>query len=76
MIKIGNKIKHEPGNEEAWICLCGSTSDFYPCDEDGNEKEQNRHWQTYSGSWNCGRIFENDTLLIVGVNPEPKRLEN
>ena len=34
------KITHEQGDEEAWVCICGNTpsdAGFYPCDENGDE---------------------------------------
>jgi len=36
------KITHERGDTEAWICVCGNTpsgAGFYPCDANGNEME-------------------------------------
>lgn len=73
-------ITHEPGNDEAWICICRNTpvdGGFYPCDEKGNEMEP-----TISGGWTdlyvcaaCGRIIKQDTLEVVGINPNPKFLD-
>jgi hypothetical protein len=77
--KAKEKITHEPGNDEAWICLCKNTptgGGFYPRDEDGNEvKPTARDWT--SGLYiclDCGRIIDPDTLEVVGRNPEPKLL--
>ena len=72
-------IKHEAGNDEAWICLCNNTpvSDgFYPCDEKGNEMEPTigSGWESLYVCAKCGRIIDQRTLEVVGRNPEPKLL--
>ena len=73
-------ITHEPGNEEAWICICRNTpSDvgFYACDEKGNEMEPSigSDWDGLYVCADCGRIIKQDTLEVVGVNPNPKFLD-
>ena len=72
-------ITHEPGNDEAWICICGNmpiSDGFFTCDEAGDEMEA-----TVGSSWNslyvcahCGRIIHQKTLEVVGQNPHPKFL--
>lgn len=69
-------IKHEAGNDEAWICICNNTpSDggFYPCDEKGNEMEPTigSNWSGLYVCADCGRIIDQKTLEVVGRNPEP-----
>lgn len=67
------QIEHEPGNPEAWICICKNTPSgdgFYPCLEDGREIEP-----TAGGPWDgirylcngkgCGRIINQDTLQVL-----------
>jgi len=64
------KITHEPGDKDAWICRCGNTpvyEGFYPCDAAGNEIEP----ADYIGAWiyvcdRCGRIIHEGTLEIIG----------
>jgi hypothetical protein len=70
-------ISHEAGCDEAWVCLCGNdpTSDgFYPCDEKGNEIETGRDWNKLYVCARCGRIIQQDSLEIVGQNPQPRLL--
>ena len=73
------RITHEAGNEEAWVCVCMNTpirDGFYACDEKGNEVEPTeRDWT--SGLYvcaSCGRIIDPSTLEVVGRNPSPKLL--
>jgi len=71
------KITHEPGNDEAWVCICGNRPDadgFYPCDKNGNEMEPVEGWEDIYVCLKCGRIFKQDTLEVVGRNPNPKLL--
>ncbi len=73
------KIAHEAGSADAWICLCGNQpheDGFFPCDQAGNEVEP-----TLGGVWEnlyvcarCGRIINQDTLEVVGRNPDFKSL--
>lgn len=64
------KITHEAGNDEAWVCICGNTPDadgFYTCDESGNEVEPTREKWT-SGLYvcaSCKRMIDPTTLEIV-----------
>ena len=72
-------ITHEAGNDEAWICICNNTpvSDgFYPCDEDGNEivPARGSGWENLYVCASCGRIINQETLEVVGRNPNPKLL--
>lgn len=73
-------IRHEEGNEEAWICICENTPSgggFYPCDKEGNEVEPTaEHWTTdcYVCA-DCGRIINFVTLEIIGRNENPKLLD-
>ena len=73
-------LTHEPGNEEAWECVCGNKPDsdgFFPCNSNGDEVEP------VAGQWEddlyvcarCGRIIRQGTLEVVGQNPNWKRLE-
>jgi hypothetical protein len=67
-------------NEEAWVCICGNRptdAGFFPCDADGNEmvpvKESD--WNGLYVCNSCGRIIDQDTLEVVGQNPNPKMLD-
>lgn len=63
------KIIHEKGNAEAWICVCGNTptSDgFYPCDPNGNQIEPVKGWRDLYVCDRCGRIVNQLTLEVVG----------
>jgi hypothetical protein len=67
-------VKHEDGNDEAWICLCGnkpSGDGFYPCDEKGNEMEPVSGWKGLYVCFRCGRIIEQDSLRVVGRRRHP-----
>jgi hypothetical protein len=74
-------IIHEDGIEEAWTCICGNKAHldgFWPCDTAGNgvtiEKDgpwDGIHYVCYS----CGRIFNQKTLEVVGMNPNPILLD-
>jgi hypothetical protein len=71
-------IKHETGNDEAWICICGNTPSgggFYPCDEKGNEVEPVEGWNGLYVCADCGRIIEQRSLEVMGQNPKPKFLD-
>lgn len=73
------RITHEPDNEEAWICICGNTPSgggFYPCDKEGNEMEPviGSNWDGLYVCADCGRILHQDTLEVIGRNPNPKFL--
>ena len=72
-------IKHESGNDEAWVCVCGnkpSSDGFYPCDATGNEMEPSAGsgWTNLYVCARCGRFFQQGTLEVVGRNPKPKML--
>lgn len=72
-------ITREPGDKDAWHCICGNTpgdGGFYACDKDGNEVEPTeKDWTTdlYVCA-DCGRMIHYDTLEVVGQNPHPKFL--
>ncbi len=72
-------ITFESGEPEAWVCVCGNrpTSEgFYPCDTSGNEIEPTAKagWTNLYVCNRCGRIVKQDTLEVVGQNPNPKWL--
>jgi hypothetical protein len=72
------KISHAPGEEEAWICLCGNRpadDGFYPCDKEGNEMEPVKGWEDLYVCASCGRIIQQTTLEVVGRNPQPILLQ-
>lgn len=63
-------IKHEPGDDDAWICLCGNTpSDdgFYPIDDSNHEVEPTEDdWKTNHYFCNtCGRVIDQKTLQVI-----------
>jgi hypothetical protein len=71
-------ISHEKGNNEAWICICGNTppeDGFYPCNEKGNEMEPVAGWNGLYVCFRCGRMIDQDSLRVVGRNPQPKLLD-
>ena len=62
-------IKHEAGNEEAWICACGNTptSDgFFACDEAGRYVEPVKGWKGLYRCGRCGRIIDQSSLEVLG----------
>jgi len=68
-------IMLEGGDRDAWVCICGNTpasAGFYPCDLNGNpveptEKDWTMHLYVCD---DCGRIIDQDTLIIIGRNPK------
>jgi hypothetical protein len=64
-------IRHESGNPEAWVCICGNTptSDgFYPCDKFGKEVVPDMSWiDPIYVCHRCGRIIHANTLQVVGM---------
>lgn len=78
-MNVKERIKHEKGNDEAWICICGNTPDsggFYPCDAKGNEvvptaEEWTTNWYVCA---ECGRMIDQNTLEVMGQNKKPKML--
>jgi hypothetical protein len=77
---VGTKeyIKHEEGNQEAWICVCANHPDsdgFFPCDKDGNEMEPAEGWENLYVCGRCGRIIDQDSLEVVDRNSSFKRLD-
>lgn len=68
------RIGHELGDLEAWICLCGNRpadDGFYPCDKEGNEMEPIEGWEDLYVCASCGRIIHQTTLEVVGRNSQP-----
>lgn len=64
------KIIHESGNPEAWVCICGNMphcDGFSPCDETGNEVEPDKDWNDLYVCDSCGRIICLDTLEVLGI---------
>lgn len=65
------RIEHEAGNPEAWVCICGNTpvdDGFYPCGREGNEIEPDKCWlDSLYVCHGCGRIIRGDTLEVVGM---------
>ena len=69
MATTDEKISHEQGNIEAWICICGNTpsSDgFYPCNEEGCEMEPEAGWRDLYVCGKCGRIINQNSLAVTG----------
>jgi hypothetical protein len=72
MIASKEFIKHEADNDEAWICLCGNQphyDGFFPCDKNGNEMVPAEGWQDLYVCTRCGRIIDQNTLEVIGKNP-------
>ena len=72
------RIQHEKGNPEAWLCACGNRPDsdgFLVCDASGNEVEPDREWTGLYLCNRCGRVIEQESLKVVGrapVRSEPR----
>jgi hypothetical protein len=72
------KIKHEAGIPDAWICKCGNTpsSDgFYPSDPNGIEVEPVKGWSGLYVCARCGAIIDQTTLEIVGYGTQSHNRE-
>lgn len=74
------KITLENGSEDAWVCVCGNKphqDGFYPCNEKGNEIEplEGSDWNGLYVCRKCGRIIQQDTLEVIGNNPNPVFLD-
>jgi hypothetical protein len=72
MTSAKERIAHEPGSDESWICLCGNRPDsdgFFPCDSNGNEVQPVDGWNNLYVCFRCGRIVDQGTFEIVGQNP-------
>lgn len=77
-IRQKERIAHQAGNKETWICLCGNMPDqdgFYPCDSKGNEMEPVEGWDELYVCAACGRIIDQRTLEVLGQNPHPQMLD-
>jgi hypothetical protein len=78
MMEIKERITHETGNNEAWICICGNRPDsdgFFPCDKDGNEMEPVKGWEDLYVCGRCGRIINQHSLEVIGQNQHSARLK-
>lgn len=63
------KISHENGNPDAWICVCGNRPDadgFLVCDAGGNEIEPDCGWAGLYLCNRCGVIIDQQSLNMVG----------
>jgi hypothetical protein len=74
MEQIKERITHEEGSDEAWICICKNTptSDgFYPCDMQGKEIEPTEKdgWENLYVCDRCKRIINQDTLEVIIRSP-------
>ena len=63
-------ISTEPGNADAWVCICGNTPSgdgFYPIDEGNHEVEPTeKDWTTNQYFCaQCGRVIDQATLQVV-----------
>jgi hypothetical protein len=59
-----------------WICICGNEtghSGFLACDSAGNEMRPSADsdWNDLYVCGKCGRIIDQNTLEVVGRNPNP-----
>jgi hypothetical protein len=73
------RITHETGNDEAWICVCGNmpvADGFYPCDREGTKIEPTAGWNGLYVCARCGRIIDQSSLEVVcrASRPEAKDL--
>lgn len=80
-ISINERINREPGNDDAWICICGNrpiNAGFYPCNDNGDfiEPDEASGWVNLyiCAEIGCGRIIDMDTLTVVGRNLDPDDL--
>jgi hypothetical protein len=75
MNNTNERITHETGSDEAWVCICKNTPDaegFFPCDKEGNQMEPEAGWEDLYVCAKCGRIINQKTLEVVARNPNPK----
>jgi len=73
-------ITHEPGNPEAWVCICGNQphqDGFYPVNFLGQWCEPVAGpWDTEAyGCARCGRIIDQNDLEVVGQMKESERVK-
>ncbi|MES2454796.1 MAG: hypothetical protein V4594_04620 [Bacteroidota bacterium] len=76
----GQYISHEQGDRDCWICLCGNYPEshgFYPCDSWGDPMEPTvgSGWLELYRCEQCGRIIDQNTHLVSGINNSPKERE-
>jgi hypothetical protein len=69
-------IKRGSDDETDWVCICGNETGrqgFRPCDSAGNEMEPraDSDWNDLYVCGECGRIIDQNTLEVVGLNPDP-----
>jgi hypothetical protein len=68
------------GSPDAWQCVCGNTpvaQGFFPCDKIGNLVEPTpEEWPAPLYVCDaCGRIINQDTLLVLGRRPPEPALQ-
>lgn len=73
-------IEHIQTRDDAWLCLCGnidSYEGFWPCDKNGNEMVPSidSDWDDLYVCGDCSRIINQETLEVIGQNPEHRRLD-
>ncbi|WP_407117567.1 hypothetical protein [Bradyrhizobium sp. LMG 9283] len=69
-------IYQPPDDVQEWECICGNTTcraGFTSCDGSGNEMRPtlDSEWQELYLCLNCGRTIDQNTLEVVGRNPNP-----
>jgi hypothetical protein len=67
------KITHQAGDRDAWVCICKNTptdDGFYPCDINGKEIEPDSNWRGLYVCAECGRIIRQSTLEVIGSRYE------
>lgn len=79
--EVEETITRETGwGDDAWICICGNDTSggFYPCNRDGKQVDPSpEDWkEALYVCMDCGRIIEQDTLKVVGVDREGLRYED
>ena len=71
----GEHIIHEPGNDDAWLCICGNTpiaDGFFPCNQEGREMEPVAGWNNLYVCARCGRIVDQHSLNVVAKASIPQ----
>lgn len=80
-VEMAEYIIHDDACWDTWTCICGNQAEdagFYPCDRWGDAMEP-----TVGSGWletyrceRCGRIIDQITHQVVGINNSPKGLED
>lgn len=78
---IQEYIFHSGDDTDAWICVCGNHEEregFSSCDLDGNDMDPvlAPGWADLYRCNSCGRLIEQNTRKIVGINLNPVRNEH